>query len=99
MRAVEEEIKREKAEEAARVRAQKADKQDRDKSVANAFAAARRGELAELKQIMDAHGVEATLANKSRGTTLLHAAAQSGSVEMAEYLISKGRFDTWRAVK
>jgi ribosomal protein L14E/L6E/L27E len=86
----EEEIKREKAEEARQKRERKATVQEQAQARERAFGAARRGDFVELKDIVEKHDISITSTYKNKQDTLVLAAARSGSIPMVEWLVKRG---------
>lgn len=88
---VEEEIKREKAEEARKARERKATVQDRVQACDRAFAAARCGDLDELQGILDKYGImPTTTSGKNKHETLILAGARSGNISLVDWLFKHG---------
>jgi ankyrin repeat protein len=86
----EDELKREQAEQARLEKERKATAQDRASARERAFAAARRGNLIELQEVVTKYNIDATASNKNKTETLLLAAAQSGDVSIVQWLVQRG---------
>lgn len=89
---IEEEIKREEAEQARARQLARQTEKARGQARTVALSAARKGDLAALREVFETEDVEVDKPAGARNERLLHAAARSGNLEVVKFLVEKGVF-------